>query len=536
MDPTRSGAVRRGLIVGGATALLVVVVLAAAFVAAARVSVHAQGDSLAARTATLATSLEGRPSAEARRLSRAAGATARADAPAVAEPAPVALRPAPPSGPGWSVQGPAVQAVAPVSGGGVLVARQAMAGWITPSIVAVLVAIGGALALGALTGLLAARRGRGRERESAAAAVARAHAVGALADARRAAEAGIGLLDASVAPLRQPVVSRTSDGRTVRNDALERLAHGLPPHDRARFEELVAVALASSGPVARSLDTSDGRHLEIEAWSVPGGRMAALDDRLEERRLAELRRAIAGGAGARLGAPLAEARSAAARVLVSAPKPAADDAARALAAIDRAEQLVDAMTRGGDADPRRRRERPRRIGVSGALWSLAREWDRRLVGRHVRVEVEVAPGTPAVLVDRGALDDILGALMRNAADFTPGGGTIALSARPEGAAVRIEVHDSGPGFDPAEARTATEPFVRGAAAAARPGAGLGLASAAALATRAGGRLIVTEGTEGRVAVELPAARVAVDAHDGTVPRPDGLSATQASEAHRVGAP
>ena len=526
---------RRGLLVGLATALALTAVLVVVFSAAARVSVHAQGDSLAARTTTLAASLDGRAPGGALRVARAAGATLRADAPTSDAAGPAALRLVPPSGPGWSVQGAAVQAVATAPDGGVVVARQATAGWITPSPVVVLAAFGGALALAALVGLLAARRSRGRERASAATATALAHAEAALADARRAAEAGIGLLDASLAPLRQPVVSRTSEGRTVRNDALERLARDLPVHDRGRLEELVSVALSSSGPVARSLDTSDGRHIEVEAWSIPGGRMAALDDRLEERRLAALRRSIAGGAGARLGAPLAEARSAAARVLVSATKPAADDAARALAAIDRAEQLVDAMTRGGDADPRRRRERPRRIGVSGALWSLAREWDRRLVGRHVRVEVEVAPGTPAVLVDRGVLDDILGALMRNAADFAPGGGTIALSARPGGVGVRIEVHDSGPGFDPAEARTAAEPFVRGAAAAARPGAGLGLTSAAALAARAGGRLIVTAGSQGRVAVELPSAHPGVGEHDSAAPGAS-VSALQASEAHRVGAP
>jgi signal transduction histidine kinase len=49
-----------------------------------------------------------------------------------------------------------------------------------------------------------------------------------------------------------------------------------------------------------------------------------------------------------------------------------------------------------------------------------------------------------------------------------------------------------------------ERFARGASAVARPGAGLGLASADALARRMGGRLVLARGPGGRATLELPA--------------------------------
>jgi signal transduction histidine kinase len=505
MYARRDLALGRATLVGVGVALAAVLVGALAFSGAARVAADAQGGSLAARAATTAAAVEGLPPAVAQRTARASGATIRADAPSGAPPPPAALRIAPPSGPGWSVRGGAVQAEAPLEDGRLLVTRQALPAWVAPGPIAWALGAAAAVLVGVLAGLVAGRRaGRRRrlehEREGRAEATERD-----LARARAAAEAGVEALGAALAPLRQGVAARTGAGRVARNDAMERVRGRLPETDRWRLDEAVAAALAASGPVARSLDTSDGRHIEIEAWAIPGGRLASVDDRLEERRLADLRRAISGAAAARLGAPLAEARSAAGRALVSAPKPAADDAARALAAIDRAEQLVAAMVRGGDADPRARRQAPARVGVAGVLWALAREWDRRLEPRHVRIEVDVDPATPPAHVDPRALEEILGELMRNAAGFTPRGGTISLSARPAGDRIRVELRDSGPGIDPAELGRVAEPYVRGAAAAVRPGAGLGLATATALAARSGGRLLLAPGPGGRVAVELPSA-------------------------------
>lgn len=500
----RPFSLRWAIAVGALVTCVLAVLSIAAFVGATRVATTSRGDSLAARTSTLAAGLSGLPKGAAAREAARAGAAIRTSPTTGQAPsAPLALRLWSPSGDGWRLRGRTVEASAVLPEGRILVARQAVPGWVEPTPLVIGAAAGLVLVLGVAAGLIAgAAAGRRRVRSDAQAA-ALDEAESELARLRSASDAGIDVLGAALGPLRQPVAARAAAGRSLRNEPLERLLAELPTSDARALEAELAATIAASGPVARTIDTSDGRHLEIEGWSIPGARVAAVDDRREEHRLGELRRRMAGGAAARLGAPLAEARAAAGRVLVSASRPAADEAAKALAAIDRAEQLVGAMVRGGEADSRARRERPRRVGVAGALWSVARDWDERLARRHVQVDVRLDPAVPAAWVDPDVLADILRALVRNAVDFTPPGGRIVLSAGPAGDLIAISVSDSGPGVDPVEARDILEPFARGASAAARPGAGLGLATASALATRAGGRLRVLPGPGGRVELELP---------------------------------
>lgn len=498
----------RAVVAGVVVALLAGVAAALCLTAGARIAATAQGEALAARTPALARAVEVRTPSAGRRLAAAAGATVRPDAPPAPATPPAALRPMTPSGEGWEVTGTSVRSVVALDDGRVLVVRQALPAWITPGPLALGIAAALAVLAGLAATLLALRSTRRAERREQELADSLADGRAELARHRAVADAGLDVLSGAVGPMRQPVAARGPAGRLIRNEAFEQLVADLPAADRGRLETSVADTLASTGPVARAVETSDGRRLEVEGWAIPGGRLVAVTDTGEQRRLAELRRRISGGAAARLGAPLAEARAAAGRALVSAPRPAADEAARALAAIDRAEQLVGAMLRGGDADPLTRRERPATVGVAGTLWALAQDWERRSAGREVHIEVQAEPGLPAASVDPGVMRDIMDELMRNAVEFTPEGGRILLRAGRAGRSVRIEVSDSGPGFDPDDLRDATEAFVRGSGALARPGAGLGLFSAATLARRAGGRLAPGPGPGGRVVLDLPAAPAA----------------------------
>ena len=115
----------------------------------------------------------------------------------------------------------------------------------------------------------------------------------------------------------------------------------------------------------------------------------------------------------------------------------------------------------------------------------------------------IAPDLPA-FGDRDMIQQAVANLMDNAIKFSPPGGVIAVSARTDGALLRIEVADQGPGIPEADRTRATERFFRGEAARSTPGSGLGLALVQAVAQLHGGELQLTDAGPGlRAALALP---------------------------------
>jgi len=109
-------------------------------------------------------------------------------------------------------------------------------------------------------------------------------------------------------------------------------------------------------------------------------------------------------------------------------------------------------------------------------------------GHGVPVHVEIALGTPTVVVDRAGVVQALLSLMRHTVEHTAGLSRITLAARPrrgdEGPGVRLSVADDGRGPATAEGERIFEPFVIGAG----KGSGLGLALVRRLVTAHGGRV------------------------------------------------
>jgi two-component system OmpR family sensor kinase len=81
-------------------------------------------------------------------------------------------------------------------------------------------------------------------------------------------------------------------------------------------------------------------------------------------------------------------------------------------------------------------------------------------------------------------------LIENALVHGPEGGEVTVSLRAAGAEARLTVSDRGTGPDRASRERLFERFWRGPEAAGRPGSGLGLSIAAAIAERHGGRIEV----------------------------------------------
>jgi two-component system sensor histidine kinase HydH len=132
---------------------------------------------------------------------------------------------------------------------------------------------------------------------------------------------------------------------------------------------------------------------------------------------------------------------------------------------------------------------------------LARE---ELAAKQVHVQRSEAADLPPVTADPDLMSQVLLGLLANASEAVPVGGEVTVQARAVGAAVEIDVADSGPGI-PAELRERIfEPFFT----TRTRGTGLGLAIARQIVTAHVGTIEVGERTGGgaRFTVRLPAAQ------------------------------
>ncbi len=95
----------------------------------------------------------------------------------------------------------------------------------------------------------------------------------------------------------------------------------------------------------------------------------------------------------------------------------------------------------------------------------------------LKVVIDCDPNTPQVLADPSRLEQVVGNLFHNAIKFTPAGGQITLSAKPQNGNVLFCVADSGIGIPPEDLPRIFERFYKTDRARASGGTGLGLAIA-----------------------------------------------------------
>jgi signal transduction histidine kinase len=115
--------------------------------------------------------------------------------------------------------------------------------------------------------------------------------------------------------------------------------------------------------------------------------------------------------------------------------------------------------------------------------------------------IDVTPSL-AVHADEGRLHQVLANLLDNAARHSPAGGTVEVSAWPDGDSVVIDVADEGEGIAPAERQRIFERFSRGGSRDG--GTGLGLAIAQWVITLHAGDIGVIDDPRGcRIRIRLP---------------------------------
>jgi signal transduction histidine kinase len=149
------------------------------------------------------------------------------------------------------------------------------------------------------------------------------------------------------------------------------------------------------------------------------------------------------------------------------------------------------------ASPRRPAGAAEPVDLGGLLTAAAPGWRALAAAHGARLAVEACPGL-VVHGDRLRLAQACGNLVANAVEH--GGGDVCVRARALGPAVRVEVTDGGPGLPRPVGALVAGARVR------RSRRGHGLAVAARVAARHGGRLAAGPSARGaRLVLELPAA-------------------------------
>jgi signal transduction histidine kinase/ActR/RegA family two-component response regulator len=151
--------------------------------------------------------------------------------------------------------------------------------------------------------------------------------------------------------------------------------------------------------------------------------------------------------------------------------------------------------------------------------------------RHLRLTVERAPETLAVVGDAARLEQVVGNLLANAVKFTPAGGTVTVAWRRDAEHAEIVVRDTGVGISAETLPHVFDRFRQADSSTTRRhgGLGLGLAIVRHLVELHGGTIVAesageNQGTVMRIRLPLAAGQV-----DSQPPRP-----TTASGAAKAG--
>lgn len=143
-------------------------------------------------------------------------------------------------------------------------------------------------------------------------------------------------------------------------------------------------------------------------------------------------------------------------------------------------------------------ERIRTFALAPLLQDAAAAWRATAWSQGVRLALEAPPAGVLLRGDRLRLAQACGNLLANAIEH--GGGQVRLRAHASAHTVRIEVLDDGPGLPAPVAELVRRPR------AGRGARGRGLAIAADVAARHGGRLAAAPCEQGaRLVLELPTA-------------------------------
>jgi two-component system phosphate regulon sensor histidine kinase PhoR len=227
------------------------------------------------------------------------------------------------------------------------------------------------------------------------------------------------------------------------------------------------------GPPARVLD------VHAEPVRPSGGALLVLNDATEEAAFADMRRDFVAAASHELRTPLAIIRGCVETLLDGG----LDDPPKAREFLQDIERNVRGMSAliGDLLDLGKLESKPefvpRPCGIADVVHAAVAQHAAEAKRKGQALEVGVEEPLPHLMADAGLLERAVANILENAIRYTPAGGRVAVRARAEGASVRVEVEDTGPGIPDKDLKRIFERFYRVDRSRSRElgGTGLGLA-------------------------------------------------------------
>jgi two-component system sensor histidine kinase TctE len=134
------------------------------------------------------------------------------------------------------------------------------------------------------------------------------------------------------------------------------------------------------------------------------------------------------------------------------------------------------------------------VDLNTIVGEVAAKFFDRALASNIDLGVDAAPAS--ILADPSLLDDLVSNLVDNALKYTPGGGSVTLSAGTAQGKPYLAVEDSGPGIPEADRQRVRQRYYRVSNSPGH-GSGLGLAIVDKIARLYGASMTIESGAEGR---------------------------------------
>jgi signal transduction histidine kinase len=264
------------------------------------------------------------------------------------------------------------------------------------------------------------------------------------------------------------------------------------PRQAMMVRDLVRGAVVNRRPRTGRLSLADGREFELAAIPIPGEDVLfttldvtdshRVETALRERTSAleeadRLKTAFVSNISYELRTPLTSiagfAEMMEAGYAGDLPQNARDYVAAILSSVARLSALIDDILDLTQSDTGSLLLAEEEVDVAEMVESLMGEARALAAAGGLDFQAALDPAAGSIIGDRRRLSQAVLNLLRNAIQFTPKGGKVAIAAEGDEAAARITIADTGPGIDPADQTRIFDRFQRSSLRAAG-GAGMGL--------------------------------------------------------------